>query len=101
MICLILILLQNIITNNQDLCNNEDRLILIERETNKLDESIKEKDKSIESLEKMIFIMESLNDLKKQNVLTSSEAIKCLKELKVCYKNITNIKFLNKQHLIN
>lgn len=101
MICLILILLQNIITNNQDLCNNEDRLILIERETNKLDESIKEKDKSIESLEKMIFIMESLNDLKKQNVLTSSEAIKRLKELKVCYKNITNIKFLNKQHLIN
>lgn len=83
-----MILSQNIITNNQELCNSEGRLVVIERETSQLGENIKEKEKSIESLAKMIFIMESLNDLKKQNMLTSSEAIKQLKELKVCYKNI-------------
>lgn len=79
-----MVLLQNIISNNQELCTSEDRLIVIERETSKLEEDIKEKDKSIESLENMIMIMESLNDALKNNMLDSDKAIKCLTEIKVC-----------------
>lgn len=79
-----LVLLQNIVTNNQELCNSEDRLIFIEQETHKLGDSIQDKDKSIESLEKMIVIMESLNDALKNNMLDSNQAIKRLSELKVC-----------------
>jgi len=76
--------LQNIISNNQELCNNEDRLIIIEQETNKLEENIKDKDKSIASLEKMISIMESLNDSLTNKMLDSNEAIKRLTDMKVC-----------------
>ncbi|VVC32145.1 Hypothetical protein CINCED_3A008171 [Cinara cedri] len=76
---------QNIITNNQELCNYEDRLIAIERESIKLEESIKEKDKSIESLEKIMGTMKMLNDALKNNVLDSNEAIKCLTEMKNNY----------------
>lgn len=39
--------------------------------------------------------MKSLNDLRKQNMLSSSEAIKRLTELKVYHANITINKFLN------
>jgi len=78
-----LVLFQNIITNNQELCNSEDRLIVIEQETTRLGESINEKNKSIESLEKMIIIMESINDALKKNMLDSSQAIKRLTEMKV------------------
>lgn len=78
-----LVLLQNIITNNQELCNSEDRLIVIDQETIKLGETIKDKDNRIESLEKMIVIMESLNDALKTKSLNNDEAIKRLTEMKV------------------
>lgn len=76
--------MQNIVTNNQELCNCEDRLVIIDQETIKLGETIKDKDKSIESLEKVIVIMESLNDALKKKLLNSNEAIKRLTEMKVC-----------------
>lgn len=80
-----MISLQNIVTNNQELCNCEDRLVVIEHETSKLGEDIKNKDKSIESLEKMLVIMESLNDEIKKSTLNSNQAIRHLSEMKVCY----------------
>jgi len=39
--------------------------------------------------------MESLNDAIKQNTLDSNQAIKCLTELKVYYKNIVYNVILN------
>lgn len=80
---MILILLQKIVTNNQELCNCEDRLVIIEQESRKLAETMKDKDKSIESLEKMLLIMESLNEELKKNTLNSDQAIKRLLEIKV------------------
>lgn len=79
-----MVLFQSIISNNQELCNSEDRLIVIEQETNKLEENIEEKDRSIQSLENVIVIMESLNDALKKNMLDSNQAIKRLTEIKVC-----------------
>lgn len=76
---------QNIITNNQELCNSEDRLIVIEQESKKLGENINEKNNAIESLEKMIIIMESMNDALKKNMLDSSQAIKLCTEMKENY----------------
>lgn len=64
-------------------------MLLIERESIKLEESLNEKDKSIESLEKMMGTMMMLNDALKNNVLDSNQAIKCLTEMKVCKNNIT------------
>jgi hypothetical protein len=84
-----LVILQNIVTNNQELCNSEDRLIIIDQETINLGETIKDKDKSIESLEKVIVIMESLNDALKRKRLNSDEAIKRLTDIKVYFKNIS------------
>lgn len=84
-----MVLLQNIVTNNQELCNSEDRLIFIEQETSKLGESIQEIDKSIESLERMIVIMEFLNDAVKNNMFDSNQAIKRLTEMKVCIVILT------------
>ncbi|XP_050520902.1 tuftelin-interacting protein 11 [Daktulosphaira vitifoliae] len=76
---------QNIISNNQELCNSEDRLIVIERETNKLEESIEDKNKAIHCLEKMLVVMEELNNALQNNTLNSNEAIKKLTFLKENY----------------
>ncbi|XP_050443054.1 tuftelin-interacting protein 11 [Adelges cooleyi] len=76
---------QNIITNNQELCNSEDRLIVIERETKKLEENIHDKTKCIQSLEKMLIIMQELAEALDNNVLNSQEAIKKLTYMKENY----------------
>lgn len=81
--------------NNQELCNNEDRLIVIEQETSKLGENIKDKDKSIESLEKMIVIMETLNNSLKANMLDSNQAIRRLTDMKVCVKIYCHLLIFN------
>lgn len=78
-----MVLLQNIVTNNQELCKSEDRLIVIEQESKKLGENISEQNNSIESLEKIIIIMESINDALKKNTLDSRQAIKLCTEMKV------------------
>lgn len=80
-----MVLLQNIVTNNRELCNNEDRLIVIDEETIKLGETIRDKDKAIETLEKFVVIMENLTIELNNNSLNEDEAIKKLTYMKVCY----------------
>lgn len=80
-----MVLLQNIVTNNRELCNNEDRLIVIDEETIKLGETIRDKDKAIETLEKFVVIMENLTIELNNNSLNEDEAIEKLTYMKVCY----------------
>lgn len=56
---------------------------MIERETNKLEESIEDKNKAINCLENMLVVMEELNNALQNNTLNSNDAIKKLKFLKV------------------